>query len=829
MFRIVISVLLATLGLAAARDGEVEEWIRRMGTVEERPFEALNALIRLGEPAIAPVLAAFRDAEQPEGRRWQAAKVLGALEARVAVPDLLDGLESPSLSVAACSAEALGTIGERAALPRLKERFGSESRPQVKGEIEKAIDAIERGSGGAGDPEAAVAFAWIPWAATIEEALARAKDEKRLVLAIVTPWDDKRFESGHAGAAEIAGFRHPGAAAPAPARIEGDPGYVKERAILTALFGHPDLSALVQRCFVPVRLRMHTWHFLSSGSGPWTDPLPALGLRAGELKPPALVFCDPNGKLVHRVDRMAVFSPYLSYRTCLSVLEKHPSYRPSAPHGEASDPGRAEELLRRGRFAEARKALPKLSEGTRQFLEARMLALQGDLAAAEELLGTESLDPAAAALRGEILVRTGRFREAAELLAPLAGSLPPEGSLHLALAERALGRDTDARARLAALASRTPDEPVSAQARLLLDPNGPFPREWITLRPLEVDPLLATTESSAERKAPVDDAVLYLLSQQVEDGSWPEPFHRSPPSPSRASEVGSVLPRTALCVSALLAHQGRVREDLRAPVLEAIRKGSDFVEAWGESPSAAVWHLTYALHLELIRFPDREGEDQAPARARIERILARIAETEHGGGWTYTAPPRLHTFNTAPILLLLCRARELGFEVDEALLGRAADFLERNRVEKVSVFHYGPSMEYMTPGVGAQGRSSSCHRSPLCELALAASGRPRAGERIREALEVFFENLAASRSTAKIFESYVDPPSMQDSYRFFFGTWYAARAISRLPAASRAKHALRLRERVLPLQEIDGSFADSLMIGKSSSTALALLTLAELP
>ncbi|HVS09140.1 MAG TPA: hypothetical protein VMS76_04630, partial [Planctomycetota bacterium] len=148
------------------------------------------------------------------------------------------------------------------------------------------------------DAEAEVAFAWIPWAATIEEALARAKVEKRLVLAFVTPWDDKRFEAGHAGAAEIARFLRPGAAPPAPASIESDPGYVKERALLTALLGHPDLSALVERCFVPVRLRMHTWHFLSSGTGTWQDPLPALGVRAGELRPPALVFCDPRGKLV---------------------------------------------------------------------------------------------------------------------------------------------------------------------------------------------------------------------------------------------------------------------------------------------------------------------------------------------------------------------------------------------------------------------------------------------------------------------------------------------------------------------------------------------------
>jgi hypothetical protein len=50
----------------------------------------------------------------------------------------------------------------------------------------------------------------------------------------------------------------------------------------------------------------------------------------------------------------------------------------------------------------------------------------------------------------------------------------------------------------------------------------------------------------------------------------------------------------------------------------------------------------------------------------------------------------------------------------------------------------------------------------------------------------------------------------------------------RLPEAKRKKLAPRLAQVVRAAQEVDGSFVDSQMIGKPSSTALALLTLAEL-
>ena len=331
MKRVFVWVLLL-VGTAVAGDDDVATWVKKLGTSDQKhPFEAMQTLIRIGEPVIPAVHKVFRDDKNPT-RRWHAAKVLGAVKARAAVADLLVGVEDPNAIVAACAAEALGGIGDRSVLPKLKALEAESKRPNVKAQITKAIEAL---SGGASD---VLAFPWIPWADTIEAARARAKDEKKLVLAFVTPWDNKAWEAGYEGAREVAEFRRPNQAAPAPAPITRDPGHWKERAILTAFLGDPAVSNLVATCFVPVRVRMHTWHFLSSGKGTWSDPLPRLGTSAAQSHAPAVVFATPSGKCVHRVVRMAVFDPRLFERTCRAVLDKNKRYRPKDMPKAGGDP-----------------------------------------------------------------------------------------------------------------------------------------------------------------------------------------------------------------------------------------------------------------------------------------------------------------------------------------------------------------------------------------------------------------------------------------------------------------------------------------------------------
>jgi hypothetical protein len=129
---------------------------------------------------------------------------------------------------------------------------------------------------------------------------------------------------------------------------------------------------------------------------------------------------------------------------------------------------------------------------------------------------------------------------------------------------------------------------------------------------------------------------------------------------------------------------------------------------------------------------------------------------------------------------------------------------------------------------GKTDEKSTCMRSAACELALFAAGAQKSTTGIAEAVDLYLAHEASGRATQKIFENYVDATSLQDSYRYFFGTWYAAQAAARLPEAKRKKAFARLKEIVFAAQEIDGSFVDSQTVGKCSSTALALLAAAEM-
>lgn len=651
-------------------------------------------------------------------------------------------------------------------------------------------------------------FPWVPWADTVEDALERARRERRLVVAFVFPWDGTAYEAGYEGADRVRARPPVPTPQEAEQRLKLDPGFVKEQAVLTALLGNPEFSALIARRCVPVRLRLHTWHFFDGGPGPFADPLPRLGTSDRETRPPAIVFATADGKLLHRVERMGVFNPYLVHRILLAVLRKNPKYLAGGLPPEGAEPrAAAEQLAAGGDFDRARKRLDKAGGAPWTVLaRARMDAIEGNLTAAEAAVRGVAADAERDRLLREILVRLGRCEE-------VAAMAKPEDAASRAALAYALGRlrrADEARAVWEEVLRAPGHEGLAARARLHLAEDGPLAREWETL---EEHPALALPGTTVGGQGNDVSAVRYLLSQQAPDGSWRDP---------RAAQGFDLsVPRTALCVCALRAW----REAAGKEADDAIAKGVAYVTAWSAAPQERVWDLTYALHLEL----ELHAESPSPEGARrIEGLLAALGRIEHDGGWTYTGPPRCHTFNTAPILILLARARELGLAVDEERMARAARFLERNRLGRGSLFHYGTTMEHMTEEKGPKAEKSSCLRSPLCELALRAAGFEKDGRGLARAIDLFLEHHASARATQKIFESYVDVTNMQDSYRYFFGVYYASRGIRLLPEKQRRKLAAELDAAVRACQEIDGSYVDSQMIGKASSTALALLALAEL-
>ena len=530
----------------------------------------------------------------------------------------------------------------------------------------------------------------LSWAATLEEAIARAKQEQKLVLATVVAVSDDRWVGGYAGAARI----WQGKSAPyggdeiAMAR---DEGLRKERVMMASWFANPDVAALVTKYFVPVRLRCRPWDFDLDMP---TDPLTPLGTRLDDVGAPALVIGTPDGKLVRALGRIGVFAPEI-----------------------------------------------------------------------------------APALLRAALAKAGVKGVAAAPAAPFV-----------------------------------PDAEFAAQSGIRL-------AEWTRGAPLAFEPGAATTELDATRQkdeALLDRAATALLALQSEDGGWHNPALDPDPRSAAGSQLDYLVPRSALVVDALLALRERLPAR-KAELEQAARAGIALVGRFADEPQPFVWHATYALHLQVALLRSDLAAEKPKARERAAKLVKTLVGIQQAGGWTYMAAPRVHSFNTAPVLLLFAELAQLGLDVPKDASAQAQAFLASLRNPKdPRDYWYAPRMEF-------EPRAASC-RSALCELALLESGDKGALARLAPAIDFFFEGEPGARSVTKIYESFLSPKPLQDAYHYYFGHYYVARALAKLPkprAAELARKQLAILKRQV---EADGSFVDAQAEGKSYSTAMAVLT-----
>ena len=128
---------------------------------------------------------------------------------------------------------------------------------------------------------------------------------------------------------------------------------------------------------------------------------------------------------------------------------------------------------------------------------------------------------------------------------------------------------------------------------------------------------------------------------------------------------------------------------------------------------------------------------------------------------------------------------------------------------------------YIYPGPKNFERpDSSAARGAVCEHALALFGA--APERdIDAAVELFMDFRADLRSPVKVWGTTWLPPRAYTSYFYFFAYDHTARAI-----AHRKEHAAeqlaQLRDDILRVVELDGTWLDFEPIGKPYGTAMAL-------
>lgn len=301
--------------------------------------------------------------------------------------------------------------------------------------------------------------------------------------------------------------------------------------------------------------------------------------------------------------------------------------------------------------------------------------------------------------------------------------------------------------------------------------------------------------------------------------------------------IGYRVGGTAIVASALIAAPGW---DDDAKRREAVERATEFITKSIEHPlmqyehiqstyDVRGWGYTYGLQFLLNlraakRVPAQSSEDVTKA---IKFFIAGINATEipEAGGWNYARgagfdkpnPPA--PFMTAPTLMALFDAAAQGFEVDQDVIKRGLDSLDRGRTPSGSFQYAGTTGEKSKePIPGAVGRML------VSEIALQRAGRSST-DRLRSALDAFIEHwkwLDARRAQTGTHK----PPYNIAPYYFYYAHYYAAMAVELLPEDDREKYRDRVRSLLMGVRIEDGTWNDRVFKRTANyGTAMAMMAL----
>lgn len=335
----------------------------------------------------------------------------------------------------------------------------------------------------------------------------------------------------------------------------------------------------------------------------------------------------------------------------------------------------------------------------------------------------------------------------------------------------------------------------------------------------------------------IERGVSFLVSSQNADGSWGTglkttgfEIYSMVPGSHDAFRVGT----TALCVMAL--REAGEREARSRGVGYLVRNG----EARRDDGRKIynIWAHLYAIQALAGELKSAaEGEQLPVPEQEVRRAIAwqidMLSRYEtHIGGWNYydfevgTQRPAMGptSFGTAAALVALYEARQAGVEVPKEMAERAVRRLGEMRLPNGG-YLYDHDRKY-APRAGYNLPRGSVGRTQASNFALWVWGHPRVGEQAAidglQLLEREGRYLNLGRKRPYPHDSwYSNAP-----YYYYFGYYYAARAMERLGERGRPYRGAVLAG-VLPFQEEDGSWFDYIMwdYHKPYGTAFAVMTL----
>ncbi len=316
----------------------------------------------------------------------------------------------------------------------------------------------------------------------------------------------------------------------------------------------------------------------------------------------------------------------------------------------------------------------------------------------------------------------------------------------------------------------------------------------------------------------------YLLERQNDDGSFStggdsKGFNILRPLPGSHTSIQAAV--SALCTSALVETS---RKD-DAVAVKAIDKACAFLlerlpKTRRDHPEVLYncWSGAYGLEAlaNLHRWYDGDVAKQKKIHTAIAQKISYMTRYEAvNGGWSYLdrksfAKPTPHTtnFTTAAVLLGLNDAKSLGHHVPARLIDRGVKVILRHRNPDWS-FVYSDDFALHFSRVSAGSRqASSIGRSVACALALRLWSPKHANQTVLPMLldRLIRKNvwLSRARKTQRPHESFFNVAG----YYYYFGHYYAARAIEQLPKSDRAAVASDLAALLIPKQEPDGCWWD---------------------